>query len=93
MNTGTGTNIVKLNSIDSFKIINPNLENDTNETNDDNTLVFTENVGLDMEAENHNEEKINTMASPDLVYNVLLNEIFDTISDNSQLFGNKKKSY
>lgn len=90
MNTGTGTNIVKLNSIDSFKIINPNLENDTNETNDDNTLVFTENVGLDMEAENHNEEKINTMASPDLVYNVLLNEIFDTISDNSQLFGNKK---
>lgn len=90
MNTNIGTNIVKLNSIDTFKIINPNLENDTNEINDDNTLVFDDNIGLDIEASTHIEVKINTMALPDLVYTVLLDEIFDTLGDNSQLFGNKK---
>lgn len=90
METKTNTNLIKLNSIDSFKIINPNLENDTNETNDDNTLVFTEDVGMDIKPENQEQNKINIRASPDLVYTTLLDEIFDTISDNSQLFGNKK---
>ena len=90
METNTNTNLIKLNSIDSFKIINPNLENDTNETNDDNTIVFTEDVGMDIEPKNQEPNKINISDLPDLVYTTLLNEIFDTISDNSQLFGNKK---
>ena len=90
MVTNTSTNLKKLDSIDSFKIINPNFENDTNETNDDNTLVFSDDVGVDKESENLEQNKINTEASPDLVYTTLLDEIFDTISDNLQLFGNKK---
>jgi len=90
MTTNTNTNLIKLNSIDSFKIINPNLENDINEINDDNTLVFTEDVGMNIEPENQEQNKINIEASPDLVYITLLDEIFDTINDNSQLFGNKK---
>ena len=93
MTTTSNTNLIKINSIDSFKIINPNLENDTNETNetnDDNTFVFDDDNRLDMEPENQEQNKINIGASPDLVYTVLLDEIFDTLSDNSQLFGNKK---
>lgn len=90
MNTNTGINIVKLNSIDTFKIINPNLENDTNEINDDNTLIFSEDGELDIESTTNIEGKINTLESSDLVYTVLLDEIYDTLSDNSQLFGNKK---
>lgn len=88
----TNTSLVKLNSIDSFKIINPNLENDTHGINDDNTLVFDEGeeVGLDMETMGQIENKINILTSPDSVYTTLLDEIFDTISENSELFGNKK---
>lgn len=78
------SNITKLDSIDSFKIINPNLENDNNLYDD--TLIFTEDLGLNID----NEIKINTLAPPNLVYTTLLDEIFDTINDNSQLFGNKK---
>jgi len=93
----TDTNLIKLNSIDSFKIINPNLENDNNVNNennvnnvnnDNNTLGFMEDVGLNIETEN--ETKINVMSSPNLVYTVLLDEIFDTINDNYQHFENKK---
>lgn len=79
-----GKNIVKLNSIDSLKIINPNLDIDTNDNINDDTLVFTEDIGLNI------DNQINTLTSPNLVYTLLLDEIYDTISDNSQLFGNKK---
>ena len=86
-NINTSTTLIKLNSIDSFKIINPNLENETNETNDTNsTLIFTENAISEIE----NKSEINIMTSPDLVYTLLLDEIFDIINDNFQLFGNKK---
>lgn len=84
------SNIVKLNSIDSLKIINPNLENETNELTDDNTFIFTEDIGLNVDTTTHIETKINTLGPPDLVYTTLLDEIYDTLSDNSQLFGNKK---
>jgi translation initiation factor 2 beta subunit (eIF-2beta)/eIF-5 len=82
MTNNNNSNLIKLNSIDSFKIINPNLENDNNLYDD--TLVFTEDIGLNI------DNKINILVSPDLVYTTLLDEIYDTISDNSQLFGNKK---
>jgi translation initiation factor 2 beta subunit (eIF-2beta)/eIF-5 len=82
MTNNNNSNLIKLDSIDSFKIINPNLENDNNLYDD--TLVFTEDIGLNI------DNKINILVSPDLVYTTLLDEIYDTISDNSQLFGNKK---
>ena len=78
------TNLIKLNSIDSLKIINPNLENDN--IISDNILIFTDDIDFDIE----NEKKINIFTSPNLVYTILLDEIFDTINDNSQLFGNIK---
>jgi len=85
----TNTNLVKLNSIDSFKIINPNLENGINDDSD-GTLVFDEDVGLDVETINQSNTKINILTSPDSVYITLVDEIYDTISENSELFGNKK---
>lgn len=81
------TNLIKLNSIDSLKIINPNLENyNNNNENIDNILIFTEDMGLNIE----NDIKINNSALPNIVYTFLLDEIYDTINNNSQLFGNKK---
>lgn len=88
-NMTTNTNLVKLNSIDSFKIINPNLENGINDDSD-GTLVFDEDVGLDVETINQSNTKINILTSPDSVYITLVDEIYDTISENSELFGNKK---
>lgn len=85
----TNTNLVKLNSIDSFKIINPNLENGINDDSD-GTLVFDEDVGLDVDTINQSNTKINILTSPDSVYITLVDEIYDTISENSELFGNKK---
>ncbi len=74
--------IIKLNSIDSFKIINPNLENElcnlTDKIND---------VGL--EIENYNDNKININTEADVVYTTLLDEIYNILNDNEQLFGNK----
>lgn len=91
MSTNNGISITKINSIDSFKIINPNLENETNETNDDdNTLVFTEDKGLGLGLEIDLETNINSNISPDLVYTRLLDEIFNIINNNCELFGNKK---
>jgi translation initiation factor 2 subunit 2 len=72
--------IIKLNSIDSFKIINPNLENETDTVNGDED----ENIGFEIQ----DDTKINTNTNSDTVYNVLLDEIYDTINDNNQLFGN-----
>lgn len=85
MTSNINTNIIKLNSIDSFKIINPNLDDDTN-NNFDDALLFTDDDGLNIE----NLTKINITSEPNVVYTILLDEIYDTISDNSQLFGNKK---
>lgn len=73
-------NIIKLNSIDSFKIINPNLENETNDGE-----IELENDNLKF----NDEIKINVNLSPDDVYTLLLDDIFETINDNNELFGNK----
>lgn len=84
------TNLVKLNSIDSLKIINPNLENENNEIiNDNNNLIFTEEIGLDVGLDTIDNSKINIYSNPDVVYTSLLDEIFEIISDNNELFGNK----
>lgn len=84
-NIGTNVsqaNIIKLNSIDSFKIINPNIENDfeMQQTNHETT-----NIGLDIE----DDIKINTNTNSELVYSLLLDGIYEVINDNNQLFGNK----
>lgn len=75
-------NIFKLNSIDSFKIINPNIGDDfeTLQTNPEST-----DIGLDIE----DDIKINTGTNPELVYTLLLDGIYEIINDNNQLFGNK----
>ena len=86
MTENFGTNIsqsdiIKLNSIDSFKIINPNLENDfeTPSNNIDN------NIGLEIS----DNIKININTNPDIVYATLLDGIYEILTDNNQLFGNK----
>jgi translation initiation factor 2 subunit 2 len=79
-------NIIKLNSIDSFKIINPNIdpraENDfeTNQTDLENV-----DTGLQID----DDIKINTNTNTELVYTLLLDRIYETLNDNNQLFGNK----
>ena len=79
----TQANIIKLNSIDSFKIINPNLENEfetIQQINEENN-----NIGLDIS----DDIKINIKTNSDLVYTLLLDGIYETLTDNNQLFGNK----
>lgn len=72
-------NMIRLNSIDSFKIINPNIEDSEENLNNkdscDNTLISDIQI-------------INISMEPDKIYTSLLDEIYDTISENNQLFGN-----
>lgn len=72
------TNMIRLDSIDSFKIINPNVE-DTHEilnyNNDNHDIISnTQIINIDMES--------------DKIYTTLLDEIYEIISENNQLFGN-----
>jgi len=77
-------NIIKLNSIDSFKIINPNIETENdlfqNQANSENV-----DIGLQID----DDIKINTSTNSELVYTLLLDGIYETLNDNNQLFGNK----
>jgi translation initiation factor 2 subunit 2 len=67
--------MIRLDSIDSFKIINPNID-DTQEItnyNNNDTISDIQIINLNME--------------PEKIYILLLDEIYETISDNNQLFG------
>ena len=71
--------MIKLNSIDSFKIINPNVDNsDENINNPEINLTNIPDIQI-----------INTSMESNLIYTLLLDEIYETVSDNNELFGNK----
>jgi translation initiation factor 2 subunit 2 len=78
------TNMIKLDSIDSFKIINPNMETE-NELKIQQSNSETMDIGLEID----DDIKINTNTNSDLVYTLLLDRIYETLNDNNQLFGNK----
>jgi translation initiation factor 2 subunit 2 len=77
------SDIIKLNSIDSFKIINPNLQNEFENSQQINYL--NDNIGLEISE----DIRINTNTNPELVYTQLLDGIYEILSDNNQFFGNK----
>ena len=79
--------IIILNSIDNFKIINPNVEQEYTDIStglgllsnvDEQNLITIENMNL-----------INTNMEPEKIYSSLLDEIYEIISDNKELFENK----
>ncbi len=82
--SNTQSTIIKLNSIDSFKIINPNIENES-ELIDQPYCSDDNNIGLEIS----DDIKINIHTDPNLVYTLLLDGIYETLTDNNQLFGNK----
>ena len=73
--------IIKLDSFDNS--INPNilneeilyLDHELNQNNDDDELINTLNIN----------------SNPELIYTTLLNEIYENITGNSEIFGEKKK--
>ena len=77
-------NMIRLDSIDSFKIINPNIESE-NELKIQQSNSDTMDIGLEID----DDIKINTNTNSDLVYTLLLDGIYETLNDNNQLFGNK----
>lgn len=77
-------NIIKLNSIDSFKIINPNIDTE-NDFEINQTGLENVDIGLQID----DDIKINTNTNSELVYTLLLDRIYETLNDNNQLFGNK----
>lgn len=97
------SNIFRLKSIDSFKIINPNIEinelNDVNLSANKNNILYNQNsefsnccdlatsdIGLEIDS---NSEKINSNTDPNKLYEFLLNELYETIEGNSELFKNR----
>ncbi len=68
--------IIKLNSIDSFKIINPNIEDNQNDNIQEN------------EAELNDMNFLTIDTNPDIIYQTILDEIYDTVQDNNELFAN-----
>jgi translation initiation factor 2 subunit 2 len=77
------SDIIKLNSIDSFKIINPNLQNEFENSQQINYV--NDNIGLEISE----DIRINTNTNPELVYTQLLDGIYEILSDNNQFFENK----
>jgi translation initiation factor 2 subunit 2 len=68
--------MIRLDSIDSFKIINPNIDetSDTIDNNNNNDILPDLTI-------------ININTDPELIYTQLLDEIYEIISDNNQMFG------
>jgi translation initiation factor 2 subunit 2 len=75
------SNIIKINSIDSFKIINPNLEND-NDIDIDKELIFNDDLL-------NRDNTLNIQTNTNIIYTTLLDGLYEVISDNNELFGNK----
>ena len=87
------SNIIKLDSIDSFKIINPNIEKE-NEFTDANCDCVQFGLDLDPLADIQKdlelaECSINYQTNSTIIYTKLLDDIYDSIIDNTLLFGNK----
>ena len=85
-------NVIKLDSIDSFKIINPNVEinidpNISSNPNDSTNSNVNPDVNSNIDLI-ENVENINLNMNPDKIYTLILDEIYETILDNNQLFGN-----
>lgn len=82
-----GPAIIKLNSIDSYKIINPNIEDIENNNFEKNL----ENNNLDnnnLDNTNYQEDFLSIRTNPDTIYQTILDEIYDTLQENNELFGN-----
>ena len=75
------TNMIRLDSIDSFKIINPNIDETQDITNNNTNNDIISDVSI-----------ININIEPEKIYTLLLDEIYETISDNNQLFGSSNAS-
>lgn len=80
-------NIIRINSIDSFKIINPNIQNENiqseqNNLSNDINLNYDKNLEIPINL-------ININTNPDTIYTFILDDIYEIISDNNELFGNK----
>ena len=76
------TRIIKLNSIDSFKIINPNIDNSEDNIDNDTNQDYDNGCFYDSQI-------INLSMEPDNIYKLLLDEIYGNISENNELFGCK----
>ena len=74
--------MIRLNSIDSSKIINPNLQEELDDSNPNQTDNVETTIII-------NTNNINIYTDPDTLYVQLLDEIYETISENNELFGNK----
>lgn len=91
--TSFDSDMIRINSIDSFKIINPNIDDNCDIC--DNSNVTNNNIDNDNDA--HNliiSDTINLTINndPNTIYTLLLDDIFDTISENNQLFGNSSNN-
>jgi translation initiation factor 2 beta subunit (eIF-2beta)/eIF-5 len=82
------SNIFRLKSIDSFKIINPNIENEETSNDTGVNSIPEDTLGLDIGPDDFTE-KININANPEKLYMFLLDEIYGTIDSNGELFGNR----
>lgn len=71
------TNMIRLDSIDSFKIINPNIDDNQETSLDNNNKNGISDIQI-----------INLNVPSEKIYTLLLDEIYETISENNQLFGN-----
>jgi len=72
--------IKKLNSIDDFKIINPNIEDTINiedTDNENNNMINLFDICIDVNMESNK------------IYTLILDEIYNNITDNNKLFENK----
>jgi translation initiation factor 2 subunit 2 len=82
------SNMIRLDSIDSFKIINPNIDDTQDVENYNSNSNYNYNNDPDTIHDTILDQSINIDMEPEQIYIQLLDEIYETISDNNQIFGN-----
>jgi translation initiation factor 2 subunit 2 len=80
--------MIRLDSIDSFKIINPNIDDTQDVENYNSNSNYNYNNDPDTIHDTILDQSINIDMEPEQIYIQLLDEIYETISDNNQIFGN-----
>jgi translation initiation factor 2 beta subunit (eIF-2beta)/eIF-5 len=77
------SNVIRIDSIDSFKIINPNVDSIESTSPSDTINNLNESVEINV------LQSINIHTHPNTIYLNVLEEIYEIISDNNELFGCK----
>lgn len=80
-----GYDMIRIDSIDGNSIINPNAQAEEE-------IIYLEHVSNDNNGfvDDESEQVLTVNSNPELIYTTVLDEIFESLTGNSEVFGEKK---